>query len=68
MEPITNIPREAFETLSKGKIYGPVWWRKVQANSFQLNQTDPGECFLIFNSLDLLEIGIYKATPMNFWV
>jgi S-adenosyl-L-methionine hydrolase (adenosine-forming) len=59
---ITNIPREAFETLSKGKTYtlqfGGEKFRRIHT---QYNQTDQGECFLLFNSLDLLEIGIYKG-------
>jgi hypothetical protein len=27
----------------------------------QYHQTEQGECFLLFNSMDLLEIGIYKG-------
>jgi len=59
---ITNIPRDAFETLSKGKNFtiqfGGEKFKRIHSN---YNQTDHGECFLIFNSLDLLEIGIYKG-------
>jgi S-adenosyl-L-methionine hydrolase (adenosine-forming) len=59
---ITNIPRDAFETLSKGKNYvvqfGGEKFRKLQTN---YNQTDQGDCFVMFNSLNLLEIGIYKG-------
>lgn len=59
---ITNIPRDAFETLSKGKTYtlqfGGEKFRRIHT---QYNQTDQGECFLLFNSMDLLEIGIYKG-------
>jgi S-adenosylmethionine hydrolase len=59
---ITNIPRHAFETLSKGKVYtiqfGGEKFRRVHT---QYNQADEGECFLLFNSLGLLEIGIYKG-------
>jgi S-adenosylmethionine hydrolase len=59
---ITNIPKEAFETLSKGKNFtiqfGGEKFKRIHTI---YNQTDQGECFLIFNSLDLLEIGIYKG-------
>lgn len=59
---ITNIPREAFETLSKGRTYtiqfGGEKFRRIHT---QYHQTDQGECFLLFNSMDLLEIGIYKG-------
>jgi S-adenosylmethionine hydrolase len=59
---ITNIPREAFETLSKGKNFvvqfGGEKFRKIQTN---YNQAEQGDCFVMFNSLNLLEIGIYKG-------
>src|SRR6478609_3026517 len=59
---ITNIPKDAFDTLSKGKGYtiqfGGEKFRRIHTS---YNQTDQGECFLIFNSLDTLEIGIYKG-------
>lgn len=59
---ITNIPQEAFDILSKGKAYtiqfGGEKFRRLQT---QYNQVDEGECFILFNSLRLLEIGIYKG-------
>ncbi len=59
---ITNIPRDAFETLSKGKNYtvqfGGEKFRRIHT---QYHQTEQGECFLLFNSMNLLEIGIYKG-------
>lgn len=59
---ITNIPKDAFETLSKDKTFtvqfGGEKFRRVHATYFM---TDQGDCFLIFNSLGLLEIGIYKG-------
>jgi S-adenosyl-L-methionine hydrolase (adenosine-forming) len=59
---ITNIPREAFETLSKGKGYtvqfGGEKFKRIYTN---YNQADQGECFILFNSLGLMEIGIYKG-------
>ncbi len=59
---ITNIPKDAFDTLSKGKTYtvqfGGEKFKRIHSN---YHQADQGDCFLIFNSLDLLEIGIYKG-------
>jgi len=59
---LTNIPRDAFENISKGRSYtiqfGGEKVKRVQAS---YNQVDQGECFLLFNSLGLLEIGIYKG-------
>jgi S-adenosylmethionine hydrolase len=63
---ITNIPRDAFETLSKGKNYviqfGGEKFRKIQTH---YNQADQGDCFVMFNSLNLLEIGIYKGNASS---
>lgn len=59
---ITNIPREIFEHLSVDKTYtvqiGGERFRRIQG---LYNQTEEGECFLVWNSLGLLEIGIYKG-------
>ncbi len=59
---ITNIQREAFNVLSQNKSYtihfGGEKLRKIQMNYHQAEQ---GDCFLFFNSLGLLEIGIYKG-------
>jgi S-adenosylmethionine hydrolase len=59
---ITNIPKEAFDILSRGKVYtiqfGGEKFKRIHT---QYNQADEGECFLLFNSLGLLEIGIYKG-------
>lgn len=59
---ITNIPKTAFDTLSRDKAYtiqfGGEKFRRIQ---MQYNQAEQGECFIIFNSLGLLEIGIYKG-------
>lgn len=59
---ITNIPREAFEVLSKGKAFtiqfGGEKFRRIHQ---QYHQAEQGECFLVFNSLGLLEIGIFKG-------
>lgn len=59
---ITNIPKDAFETLSAGKTYtiqfGGEKFRRIHKNYFE---AEPGDCALIFNSLGLLEIGMYKG-------
>ncbi len=59
---ITNIEKDVFETLSKGKAYminfGGEKMRRIH-NTY--HQAEQGDCFLLFNSLGLLEIGIYKG-------
>jgi len=59
---ITNITKQAFDILSHEKIYsiqfGGEKFRRIHT---QYNQADEGECFLLFNSIGLLEIGIYKG-------
>ncbi|MBT1702529.1 SAM hydrolase/SAM-dependent halogenase family protein [Chryseosolibacter indicus] len=59
---ITNIPKVAFDVLSKNKAFtiqfGGEKFRRIHTG---YNQTEEGECFILFNSLDLLEIGIYKG-------
>jgi S-adenosylmethionine hydrolase len=59
---ITNIPREAFDVLSKGKAYtiqfGGEKFRRIHAH---YNHAEQGECFVVFNSLNFLEIGIFRG-------
>lgn len=59
---ITNISKRVFDILSPGKSYtiafGGEKFRKIHT---QYNQAEQGECFIVFNSLGLLEIGIYKG-------
>ena len=59
---ITNIPKQAFDILSKDKSYtiqfGGEKFRRIHGS---YNQADQGECFIVFNSLDFLEIGIFKG-------
>ena len=59
---ITNIAKTDFDILTKGRNYtitfGGEKFRKVHTNYFQ---TEQGDCFLIFNSLGFLEIGIYMG-------
>jgi len=59
---ITNIPKQVFEILSKDKGYtiqfGGEKFRRIHTG---YNQAEQGECFIVFNSQDFLEIGIYKG-------
>jgi len=59
---ITNISKETFDILSKGKVFtiqfGGEKFRRIHT---AYHQADQGDCFLVFNSLNLLEIGIYKG-------
>ena len=59
---ITTINKVDFDILTKGRSYtiqfGGEKFRRIHTN---YNQTEQGECFLLFNSQDLLEIGIYKG-------
>jgi S-adenosylmethionine hydrolase len=59
---ITNIPKQDFDILSNGRTYviqfGGEKFKRIHTS---YNQVEQGECFLIFNSLDFLEIGIYKG-------
>jgi hypothetical protein len=59
---ITNIPKQAFDVLSKDKAYlvqfGGEKFRRIHQ---AYNQADQGECFIVFNNQNFLEIGIYKG-------
>lgn len=59
---ITNILKQDFDILSKGKSYsiqfGGEKARRIQTDYHQVEQ---GDCFVLFNSLNLLEIGINKG-------
>jgi S-adenosylmethionine hydrolase len=59
---ITNIPKEAFDVLSKDKPFtvqfGGEKFRRIHT---QYNQAEEGDCFLVFNSLGFLEIGINRG-------
>jgi S-adenosyl-L-methionine hydrolase (adenosine-forming) len=59
---ITTINKVDFDILTKGRgftiQFGGEKFRRIHTN---YNQTEQGDCFLIFNSQDLLEIGIYKG-------
>lgn len=59
---ITNIPQQVFALLSKGKgftiQFGGEKFRRIHTH---YSQAEQGECFLLFNNLGFLEIGIYKG-------
>jgi S-adenosyl-L-methionine hydrolase (adenosine-forming) len=59
---ITNILKTDFDILSQGKSYtvnvGSEKFRRVHSG---YTQADPGDCFLFFNSLGVLEIGVYQG-------
>jgi S-adenosylmethionine hydrolase len=59
---ITNIQKTDFDILSKGKVFtvtfGGEKFRRIHT---AYHQTDQGDCFVLFNSAGLLEIGIYKG-------
>jgi S-adenosylmethionine hydrolase len=59
---MTNIPKDAFDVLSKDRGYtvqfGGEKFRRIHS---RYDQTEQGDCFIVFNSLNLLEIGIYKG-------
>jgi len=59
---ITNILKQDFDILSKGKTFtiqfGGERVRRIQTD---YHQVDQGDCFVLFNSLGLLEIGINKG-------
>lgn len=59
---ITNIEKEPFDILSKGKPYNIIYGRENSRRIHQYyGQVEPGDCFLVFNNLGLLEIGIYQG-------
>lgn len=59
---ITNIEKQAFEILSKDKKYNIVLGReRLSKINTSPSHAEPGDCFVIFNDLGLLEIGINKG-------
>ena len=59
---ITNISKEVFDILAEGKVYTIMFGgEKFKKFHTQYNQAEQGECFIVFNSSGLLEIGIYKG-------
>jgi hypothetical protein len=58
---ITNIRKDIFDELNPGNFtieFGRESLTKLQKS---YDQVEPGDCFALFNSIDLLEIGIYHG-------
>ena len=59
---ITNIAKYDFDILSKDKNYTIQFGsEKVRRIQTEYHQVEQGDCFVLFNSLGLLEIGINKG-------
>lgn len=59
---ITNIERNVFEQLSPGRSFSIQFGgERLQRVSTDYNQTEPGECLALFNSIGLLEVAIWKG-------
>ena len=59
---ITNIAKHDFDILSKDKNFTIQFGgEKAKRIQTEYNQVEQGDCFVIFNSLGLLEIGINKG-------
>lgn len=56
---ITNIEKREFELLSKEKKYSIVLGRERLSKLIEAaDKVEPGDCYALFNDLDLLEVGI----------
>jgi S-adenosylmethionine hydrolase len=59
---ITNIEREIFRMLHQGRPFQVKFGKETSARIHGFyTAVEPGECFVIFNSLGLMEIGINKG-------
>jgi S-adenosylmethionine hydrolase len=59
---ISNIEEEVFNIIRKGRDFIIQFGReKAEKVNASYNEVDDGDCFVIFNSLGLLEIGINKG-------
>jgi S-adenosylmethionine hydrolase len=59
---ITNIDKTPFDILSKDKSFNIVYGRENSRRIHQYyGQVEPGDCFILFNSSGLLEIGINQG-------
>ncbi len=63
---ITNIDKYTFDILSQGKMIRILFGRETMHRiHHSYRDTDNGECFLIFNDLGLLEIGIRQGNAQE---
>ncbi len=59
---ISNIEEEVFNILRKDRKYSIQFGReKLDKINYNYNELDDGDCFVVFNDLGLLEIGINKG-------
>ncbi|MEO1054523.1 MAG: SAM-dependent chlorinase/fluorinase [Bacteroidota bacterium] len=59
---VTNISKTDFDILSKGKKYHITFGRETAGRVHHgYEMAEPGDCFLLFNSLGFLEIGINQG-------
>lgn len=59
---ITNIDREIFRMLHQGRPFQVKFGKEISTRIHGFyTSVEPGECFVIFNSLGLLEVGINKG-------
>lgn len=63
---ITNIDRDTFAILSEGKNISIIFGREVMHRIHHAyHEVESGECFLIFNDLGLLEVGIRQGNAQE---
>ena len=59
---ISNIEEEVFNILRKDRKYSIKFGREqLDRVNYSYNELDDGDCFVVFNDLGLLEIGINKG-------
>ncbi|UZD24632.1 SAM-dependent chlorinase/fluorinase [Algoriphagus halophytocola] len=62
---ITNIRKEVFDQLNPGTFSIEFGRESVSRLQTGYDEVEPGDCFAFFNSLNLLEIGIYHGHGGN---
>jgi S-adenosyl-L-methionine hydrolase (adenosine-forming) len=63
---ITNIEKEVYNILGKDRKFTVQFGReKTNKINLNYNEVDDGDCFVVFNDLGLLEIGINKGHASN---
>jgi hypothetical protein len=63
---ITNIEEEVYNILRKGRNFTVQFGReKADKINASYNEVDDGDCFVVFNDLGLLEIGINKGNASD---
>lgn len=63
---MTNIPREVFQQVSEGRTFTvQVGSERIRRLHTYYDQAEQGDCFVLFNSLGWLEIGIYLGNASD---